>query len=46
MWLETGSSRVLRDGSWGWVQQFATMAWGALIPLKPFQTPGGMMTSA
>ena len=40
MWLVKGSSRVLRDGSWGWVQQFATMAQGALMPLNPFQIPG------
>ena len=35
-----------RVGSCGCVQQLATMACGSLMPLKPFHTPGGMITSA
>ena len=44
MWFSNGSSRSLREGSCGCVQAFATIACGSLIPLNPFQTPGGITT--
>ena len=45
MSFSNGSRRVVRLGSWGCVQQLATIANGRLMPLKPVQTPGGMTTS-
>ena len=41
MSLSNGSSRVVRLGSCGCVQQFATIAKGSLSPFRPVQIPGG-----
>ena len=45
MSLSCGSRRVVRVGSWGWVQQLATIANGWLMPLKPVQISGPITTS-
>src|SRR5207247_4423989 len=41
-----GSSRSISPGSWGSVAQLATIAGTVPTPLKPFQMPGGIVTSA
>src|SRR5262249_2399814 len=44
--LSKGSHRSISHGSWGSVAQLATMAGTVPTPLKPFQIPGGIVTSA
>ena len=43
---ENGSSREISSGSCGWLAQLAIIAGAAPMPLTPFQTMGGIRTSA